>query len=142
MDRQRIIEALNEDVSLELGGIMQYLWHHFMAPGVQGGAGEVFRQTALDEMRHLARLARRVAELGGEPVARIPTFDRGGDMRRMMEDDLAREKDAVQRYREHIALCIAEGDDATRGMLEQILADEERHVALWEGKLGSPVPVG
>ncbi len=142
MDSQRIIALLNEDVSVELGGVMQYLYHWFTGPEQEGGeVRELFRQTAIEEMRHLARLARRVVELGGEPTARVPDFARGGDLRRMMQDDLDRERDVVERYRRHVVICAREGDEATRRVLEEILADEERHVALWEGRLAAPEPV-
>lgn len=141
MNRQTVIDLLNEDVSVELGGVMQYLYHWFTGPEDSGGeVRELFRQTAIEEMRHLARLARRVVELGGEPTARIPDFARGGDLVQMMRDDLERERDVVARYRGHIAICAREGDEATRRVLEEILSDEERHVALWEGRLALPEP--
>lgn len=141
LNRQRIIEALNADVSVELGGVMQYLYQYFTAEERHGGGvKEAFRQTGIEEMRHLSRLARRVAELGGEPTARVPDFARGGDLHQMMRDDLERERRVVEGYRDHIRLCAEEGDETTRRMLEGILADELRHVQLWEQKLATPVP--
>ncbi len=138
---ERVVTALNEDFAAEMAGIMQYLWHHFTGPEEYGaGVRELFRQTAVEEMRHLAWLGRRIVELGGEPPARLPPFARGGDLRRMMEDDLARERDAVERYRQHIALCASEGDEETEALLRRILEDELRHVETWAGQLGLAVP--
>ncbi len=141
MNRERIIEALNADVSVELGGVMQYLYQYFTAREEHGeGVKEAFRQTGIEEMRHLSRLARRIVELGGEPTARIPDYARGGDLYKMMRDDLDRERRVVEGYREHIRLCAEEGDETTKRMLEGILADELRHVQLWEDKLAVPLP--
>lgn len=120
---------------------MQYLYQYFTAEERHGGGvREAFRSTGIEEMRHLSRLARRVVELGGEPTARVPDFARGGDLYRMMRDDLERERRVVETYEAHIRLCDEEGDAATRSLLEGILADEMRHVRLWEQKLATPVP--
>lgn len=137
MNKQRIVAALNEDLSGELGAIMQYLWHHFTGEGPESPfLLELFKETALDEMKHLSLLAERIVYLGGEPTTTIMPFAKGGDLRRMVEDDLKAEEEAIRRYREHIKLCEEEGDYATRLMLEQILSDEERHADRWETYLG------
>lgn len=138
VNKQRIIEALNQDIAYELAAIMQYLWHHFMAEGIESPAViDLFKKTAIDEMRHLALLAERVVYLGGTPTATIAAFKQGGDLVQMMRDDLAGENEAIEMYRRHIRLCQEEGDSTTRLMLEQILSDEEHHADLWETTLGS-----
>lgn len=138
MNKQRIIEALNQDISGELAAIMQYLWHHFTAEGIESPAViEIFKRTALDEMRHLALLAERVVTLGGTPTVTVNPFKQGGDLVGMMRDDLAGENEAIELYRRHVRLCQEEGDSTTRLMLEQILADEERHADVWETTLGA-----
>jgi bacterioferritin len=130
---ERIIAALNEDISYELGAIMQYLWHHFTAEGLESPAIiELFKETSLDEMKHLSMLAERVVYLGGEPTAKIAPFKQGGDLRQMVQDDLEGERTAIRMYREHIRLCEEEGDPVTRLMLENILSDEEKHADRWE----------
>ncbi len=137
MNKERIVAALNEDLSGELGAIMQYLWHHFTGEGPESPyLLDLFKKTALDEMRHLALIAERIVYLGGEPTTTVMPFAKGGDLRRMVEDDLKGEEEAIARYRDHIRLAAEEGDHATRLMLEQILADEEGHADRWETFLG------
>ncbi len=35
MAKERLIEALNKDLALELSAITQYMWHHTMAEGME-----------------------------------------------------------------------------------------------------------
>jgi len=57
-DRQKIIKALNMDLGLEIGAIMQYLHHHVMAEGMESPAIiGLFEKIAKDEMEHMETLA-------------------------------------------------------------------------------------
>jgi len=134
--RQRIIEALNEDVTLELGAIIQYLWHHYMAEGMESPyVTDLFSKVSRDEMKHLEQFAERIVDLGGEPPTRLRDIRKGGDLKKMIRDDLEGERNAIQTYKRHIALCAELGDTTTRRMLEEIVATEEGHAALWETTL-------
>ncbi|MBI2873393.1 MAG: ferritin-like domain-containing protein [Chloroflexi bacterium] len=138
MSKQDVIEALSQDVSDELAAIMQYLWHHYTAEGVESPAIiELFETTSRDEMKHLEMLAERIVYLGGEPPTTISQIRKGGDLRKMMQDDLDAENHAIRQYKEHIALSASENDPVTRLMLERILSDEERHADLWQTTLGT-----
>lgn len=35
MVREKIIDALNQDLAAELGAIVQYMWHHVMVEGLE-----------------------------------------------------------------------------------------------------------
>lgn len=135
--RQKIIDALSQDVSLELGAIVQYLWHHYLAEGLESPAIiELFGKLARDEMKHLELFAERIVALGGEPPTRIAPVKKGGNLKKMVRDDLEGERNAIQVYKEHIRLAAQMGDTTTRLMLEEIVSDEEGHVDLWETTLG------
>lgn len=129
---QKLIDALNADIADELAAVIQYMWHHVMAQGFDTPAIEQkFSQTAMDEMKHAERLAERVDYLGGVPTTRVGEIKVGGDLRKMMEDDLAGELKAIATYKEHIKLAVELGDPVTRLMLEEILSDEEGHEHTW-----------
>jgi len=137
MGKSRIIEALNADRADELGSVIQYMGHHYTAEGLESPAViELFKQTAIDEMRHAERLAERVVYLGGEPTQKPAPSKKGGDLKKMVKDDLDGENGAIQQYKAHIRLCIEEEDPVTRLMLEEILSDEEGHADRWETVLG------
>lgn len=134
---KKIIDALNVDRSFELGAIMQYMGHHYEAEGVESPAIiEIFKKTAVDEMKHAELLAERIVYLGGVPVQKPAPIKRGGEIRQMVKEDLASENGAIERYKGHIRLADELGDSTTRLMLEQILSEEEGHADTWETVLG------
>jgi len=135
-DKEKIIEALNTDVGLELGATIQYLHHHWMAEGVESPAIiELFEKIGREEMQHLEKFAERVVYLGGIPTTKPAPIKTGGDLKRMMKDDLDGENNAIKIYKEHIKLCAQLGDTTTRLMLEEIVSDEEGHADTWETTL-------
>jgi bacterioferritin len=137
MKNQRIIDALNKDRADELGAIIQYMGHHYTADGMESPAiVEIFKTTAIDEMKHAEMLAERIVYLGGDPVNKPSDIKKGGELKKMVQDDLANENGAIKQYKEHIKLCADEGDSTTRLMLENILSDEEKHADTWETILG------
>jgi bacterioferritin len=136
-DRKRIIDALNIDRSFELAAILQYMGHHYEGEGVESPAIiDIFKKTALDEMKHAELLAERIVYLGGVPVQKPAPVKRGGEIKSMVKDDLASENEAIERYKEHIRLADEIGDSTTRLMLEGILSQEEGHADTWETVLG------
>ncbi len=136
-NKKKIIDALNIDRSFELAAILQYMGHHYEAEGMESPAViDIFKKTALDEMRHAELLAERIVYLGGVPVQKAASVKRGGELKNMIREDLASENEAIARYREHIKLAATLGDSTTRLMLEGILTQEEGHADTWETTLG------
>jgi bacterioferritin len=135
--KQDVIEALNEDLAYELAAITQYMWHHVMAKGLESPAiVDQMRETSMDEMKHAEKLAERLDYLGGTPTTKPKEIRMGGDLRKMIQDDLDAENEAIQRYKRHIKLAAEAEDPVTRLMLEEILTDEEDHAYTWETLLG------
>lgn len=125
---KELLDVLNEDLSYELGAIIQYMYHHVMASGVESPAiAAMFRTHAMDEMMHAETLAERIDLLGGVPTTTVAPVQVGGDLNKMLRDDLDGEYLAIRLYKEHIKLADKEGDPVTRRMLEDILAAEEGH---------------
>ena len=136
-DTQKVISILNEGVSNELGAIIQYLWHHYMAEGMASPAIiELFEKLSRDEMKHLEGFAERVVALGGEPTTQVAPVKKGGDLKKMIRDDLEGERNAIQVYKGHIRLAAELGDTTTRRMLEEVVGTEEDHASIWETTLG------
>ena len=136
-DTKKIADALNEDRAYELAAIMQYMGHHYEVEGLESPAiMDIFKKTAMDEMKHAEALAERIVYLGGAPVQKPAMVKRGGEMKGMIKDDLDAEYGAIERYKRHIKLCADLGDSTTRHMLEDILTQEEGHADTWEATLG------
>jgi len=130
---QELIDALQDDLSYELAAIIQYMYHHIMARGFDSPEiDERFRETSMDEMKHAEKLAERIDYYEAVPTTKMAPIQVGGDLKKMIEDDLAGEHEAIARYKEHIKLAERLGDPGTRHMLEDILLDEEDHAYQWE----------
>jgi len=139
-DRQKIIKALNIDIGLEIGAIIQYIMHEVMAEGMESPAiMEQFEEIARVEMKHLEKFAQRVNYLGGIPNTKPAPIKVGGALKKMMQDDLDGEYMAIKTYKEHVKMCAEIGDTTTRLMLEEILSDEEDHADTWETVLQKTV---
>jgi len=136
-DRGKIIKALNVDVGLELGAIIQYLHHEWTAEGLESPEIiDLFEKIGRDEMKHLEKFAERIVYLGGSPTTKPAPIKTGGNLKKMMQDDLTGENNAIKVYKEHIKLCDKIGDTTTRLMLEEIVSEEEGHADIWETTLG------
>jgi bacterioferritin len=110
--------------------------HHYEGEGMESPAIlEIFKSTAKDEMGHAEKLGERIVYLGGTPTKKPEPIVEGGDLKKMVQDDLAKENSAIKQYKEHIKLAIEENDPTTRLMLEEILSDEEGHADTWETTL-------
>jgi bacterioferritin len=134
---QELINALNKDRADELSAIIQYMKHRYEAEGMESpGIIDLAKDIAKDEMKHAEKLGERINYLGGIPTKNVSSIVEGGDLKKMVEDDLAKENGAIKQYKEHIKLAAEEEDPTTRLMLEEILSDEERHANTWETVLG------
>jgi bacterioferritin len=139
-ERDKIIKALNIDIGLELGAIIQYIMHEVMAEGIESPAiMEKFEDIAKEEMKHLEKFADRVNYLGGVPNTKPNPVKVGGILKKMVQDDLNGEYMAIKTYKSHVKMCEEIGDTTTRLMLEEILTDEEDHADTWETVLQKTV---
>ncbi len=134
---EKVIESLNALLMDELTAVHQYILHAEMCEdwGYEKLA-EAVRQRALDEMKHVDRLIERILFLEGQPlVGQLRGVNIGREVKTQLENDLQSEREAVAAYNQAIALAAREGDNGTKDLLEEILADEERHVDWLETQL-------
>ncbi len=135
MVSEKLLEFLNKGIARELQVSIQYMWQHVQVTGIDGAVVEdVFRKTAIAEMKHVERLAERLDYLNGVPTTKPnPIFVRGS-LIEMLTQDERDEEDAINLYKQAIQAAAEEGDYTTRRMLEEILAEEENHINTF-GKL-------
>jgi bacterioferritin len=138
--RKKIIDELNKGVARELTAIIQYSYHHVMAEGMESPAiSEMFEEVAKQEMDHLEEFSDRIKYLGGVPTTKPNPIKVGGTLKKMVEDDLELEYQALRLYKGQIAIAKEIGDTTTRLMLEKILTAEEDHADKWETVLKKTV---
>ncbi|MBI5576261.1 MAG: ferritin-like domain-containing protein [Deltaproteobacteria bacterium] len=140
----KIIEALNKVLELEIGAILQYLHHHWTGDGIESASIlPLFEKVSMDEMKHAEIVAERINFLEGNPSTKPSPVKTGGDLRKMMQDDLDAEYGAIEFYKTVIKLADELGDSTTRLMMEGIVTKEEEHADLWETilqKTGKKLP--
>jgi bacterioferritin len=66
----------------------------------------------------------------------------GADVEAQFRNDLQLEYDAVKRLNDGIRLCVAQGDNSSRDLAEQILTDEEHHIDWLEAQLHAIGEIG
>jgi bacterioferritin len=127
---KQLIAAMNEALSEELASIIQYLWHHIQARGMDSAAiAERFKSIAMVEMSHAEKIAERIDLLGGKPTTALDPISPGshGNVVRMLRDNVKAEEKAIASYRGLVRLARAADDPVSRVMLEEILGETEEH---------------
>jgi bacterioferritin len=132
-----VIEVLNELLTAELTAINQYFIHAKMCENWgYARLAEKIHEESIDEMKDADRLIERILYLEGVPnLQRLGTVTVGETVKEQLELDLAVEHAAVDRYNRAIALCVAEGDNGSREILEGQLRGEEAHADWLEAQL-------
>lgn len=129
------MDFLNKAIARELQVSIQYMWQHVQVTGLDGvTVKDVFRKTALAEMKHAERLAERLDYLNGVSTTKPDPIFVGGSLIEMLKQDETDEEKAITLYKQAIQVAAQEGDYTTRRMLEEILAEEETHINTF-GKL-------
>ena len=141
--RKGLVKLLNDALATELVCVLRYKRHHFTAHGIASPAiAEEFAVHANEEMGHADRLARRIVQLGGDPDYSPDTllqrshaaYDATPELGSMIRANLVAERVAVESYSQLVRL-VGDRDPSTRRMLEDILADEQRHADELQGWL-------
>ena len=134
---QKVIDALNAGLTIELTAINQYFVQSKMCKnwGLNRLAAHHYHES-IDEMKHAGMLIDRIIFLDGVPeIARYDVIRVGADVKEQLENALALEKNASKTYNDGVALCIAEKDSASREIMEQIIRESEDSIDWLEAQL-------
>lgn len=140
----KIIEALNKALTIELTAINQYFVQAKMCKnwGYNKLAKKHFEES-VGEMKHAEALVDRILFLEGTPmISRYDVIRVGTDVKTQFENDLKLETNGVKTYNEAIALCLNVNDAGSREIMEHILTDSEGHVDWLESQLNVIKEVG
>jgi bacterioferritin len=68
LDREQVVNILNEALATEIVCTLRYKFHYFMASGLHSQAVKAeFLEHAQEEQEHADRIAERIKQLGGKP---------------------------------------------------------------------------
>jgi len=128
MAREELIENLNDALSLELSGIIQYSQHSYLVTGIEREIYKgFFRDQAEEANDHAQTLGDKIVALGGIPTVEPAIIRQSVDLKEMLKQDLELEREAMSVYMTAWSSC-DEADLATKFWLEERIADEQLHI--------------
>jgi bacterioferritin len=128
MDKQTLIDHLNEDLAGELGAIIQYITYAAKATGpYRPQLAQFFLAEVADEQLHAQFLANKIVALGGEPTTRPRPVPPAATNREMLEAILEAENQAGKDYTQRALEAEEFGDKGLVVQLEDMVRDETGH---------------
>ncbi len=141
---EEVIAVLQDVLCAELTAVNQYFIHARMCDnwGYKRLAEHV-RKESIEEMQHAQKVIDRILYFDGAPnMQKYMKINVGKTVPEQFKFDLDVEYQAVPRLNRGIEVARALGDNGTRALLEEVLADEEEHVDWLEAQLGIIKEIG
>jgi bacterioferritin len=139
-----VIEFLNTILTNELTAINQYFVHGEMCQN--WGYKRLYqklRELSISEMKDAEELVEHILYLDGVPnLQRLGQVMVGESVAEQLQLTLQQEQAGVDKLREAIAHCDAQGDFTTRGKLEEMIREEEEHIDWLEMQIETIGQVG
>lgn len=128
MDKQALVDALNQDLAGELQAAIQYLVYSSKVTGPYRPQLVAFMQTEItDELGHAQYLADKICSLGGEPTTTPRPVPEAHGAREMLENILEAEQQAIKDYSKRARQAEEYGDMGLMVQLEDMVRDETGH---------------
>lgn len=128
MNKQTMIDHLNEDLAGELSAIIQYLTYAAKATGpYRPQLAQFFLTEVADEQLHAQFLANKIVALGGEPTTTPRPVVAAHTNREMLEAVLAAERRATADYTQRAREADDMNDKGLAVQLEDMVRDESGH---------------
>lgn len=125
----QLLRTLNSLIIDEFNAIHHYLTHSSVCGGWGYKALEAkFQEEVQEELVHAKLLMDRITVFDKVPTLnRFPDVERSKSVKDMIEKQVELEKVALKDYNAAVKMARKEGDHGTKGVLMQILLDEEKH---------------
>ena len=128
MDKEKLINNLNNDLANELSAIVQYITYAAKATGpYRPQLAAFFLTEVIDEQEHALFLANKIVALGGEPTTVAAPVPEAKNNQEMLEAVLAAEIQAGKDYTQRAEEAEAFGDKGLAVQLEDMIRDEMGH---------------
>lgn len=129
LEREKIIQYLNYNITLEHSAIIQYLFHAYTIKDAE--TENELEEIAREEMKHLRMFAHKVVELGGKPAIfdRAAVFLTAPTFEELMQLNIDAELMAIDEYkrqREEIK------DESVKRILTRAIEDETAHSIIFK----------
>lgn len=134
---EKSIDLLNRAVADELSAVHQYMYFHFQCDNLGYDlVSALFRQTAIQEMMHVERLAERILFLKGEVEMKASDeVKKIHEVKEMLEMSRKMEEGSAKDYNLWANECGANADSVTKKLFEELVMDEEKHYDQYDTQL-------
>jgi len=141
IDRKRLVQLLNEDLSREYQAIIAYVNYSQVLKGPEYmQIAKELETHASEELSHALKVAKQIDYLGGmpsvTPVA-VKTSEKATDM---LKFDLENERVTIAHYRRRVKQADELGEFALSEVLREILVEEQDHLIDLATALGIDPP--
>ncbi|MFY9938874.1 MAG: ferritin-like domain-containing protein [Silvibacterium sp.] len=141
MNREKLINALNEDLSREYQAIISYVNYSQVLKGAAYmNIADELAVHATEELSHALQVANHIDYLGGMPSVTpkpVKTSEKAEDMLRF---DLENEKETIRQYRRRIKQSDELNEFAITESLRNIIMQEQDHLIALATALGIDPP--
>ncbi len=128
MDKQKLIDKLNEDLANEFSAIIQYITYAARSTGpYRPQLVQFFLAEVADEQMHAQFLANKIVALGGTPTTEPAPVPEAANNKEMLHAILEAERNAIRGYSERTKQAEEFGDKGLQVQLEDMVRDESNH---------------
>ncbi len=128
MARTELVENLNQALSCELAGVIQYSQHSYLVTGTDREIFKgFFRDNAEEAQDHAESLGDKIVALGGVPTVEPAMIRQSTETEQMLKQNLELEREAMAAYMAAWASC-DDADLPQKFWLEERISDEQMHI--------------
>ena len=129
VDRKKLIELLNEDLSREYQAIIAYVNYSQVLKGAQYmDIAKELEKHAAEELDHALKVADQIDYLGGMPTVTPKPVKTSEKAEEMLRFDLENERVTIANYRTRIRQADSLSEFALSEVLREILVQEQEHL--------------
>ncbi|QDT62866.1 bacterioferritin [Calycomorphotria hydatis] len=134
---EKVIDALNDGLTIELTAINLYFIHSKMCYNWGlNDLGKLYYNESIEEMKHADEVIDRILFLDGVPeIARYHTIKVGSNVEEMIANGLELETLGRNTYNAGVKLCVEEGDNGTRAIMERNILETEHSIDWCEAQM-------
>lgn len=141
MNREKLIDALNEDLSREYQAIISYVNYSQVLKGAAYmNIADELAVHATEELSHALQVANHIDYLGGMPSVIPKPVKTSEKAEEMLRFDLENEKETIRQYRRRIKQADEVNEFAITESLRNILVQEQDHLIALATALGIDSP--
>jgi bacterioferritin len=140
MDKEKVLETLNNILEIELAGVVRNMHYSLMVFGHSRiPIVSWFREEATESLEHAAQAGEYITSLGGHPSLKIGDLleTQKHDINAMLNEAMEHEQAGIGLYRELLAL-VEDKDVRLEEYAREMIRSEEDHVDVIEKMLRKP----